>query len=229
MTIISIHQPGYLPWLGFFKKILYSDIFVFLDDVKYVKRQWHNRNQIRTSSGANFLTVPIISNSGKLINEMKISYDEDWVQVHKKTMKYNYSKAPYFSTYWKSIEEIYDRKFEYLVDLNMEFIQHILQKFEIKTKTIFSSELSVTKKKSDLNLEICEILKADTYLSGIMGKGYIDEESFIQKNIKVQYQNFQHPTYKQVYDPFIPNMASIDLLFNEGHASSQILQNSKNF
>ena len=137
-------------------------------------------------------------------------------------MKYNYSKAPYFSTYWKSIEEIYDRKFEYLVDLNMEFIQHILQKFEIKTKTIFSSELSVTKKKSDLNLEICEILKADTYLSGIMGKGYIDEESFIQKNIKVQYQNFQHPTYKQVYDPFIPNMASIDLLFNEGHASSQI-------
>ena len=106
MTIISIHQPVYLPWLGFFKKILYSDVFVFLDDVQYVKRQWHNRNQIRTKDGAHFLSVPIEKNSGKKLNEVKISYDTDWNITHKKTIKYNYIKSAFFDNYWKFFENI---------------------------------------------------------------------------------------------------------------------------
>ena len=87
MRTVSIHQPGYLPWLGFFKKIMYSDVFVFLDNVKFVKRQWHNRNQIRTSDGTTLLTVPIIAHSGENINEVKISYDETWNTNHKKKLK----------------------------------------------------------------------------------------------------------------------------------------------
>lgn len=229
MTIISIHQPGYLPWLGFFKKIQYSDIFVFLDDAKYVKRQWHNKNQIRTSNGSTYLTVPIISNSGEKINDVKISYDEKWNLNHKKTIYYNYHKTCFFEEYWNFFEELFEKKFQKLIELNFEIINFFLKELQIKTKIIFSSELGITEEKSDLNLEICKRLNADIYLSGIQGKNYLIEEDFKKNEIEVQFQNFQHPVYNQYYKPFMPNMAFIDLLFNEGKKSLKILHDSNNF
>lgn len=229
MNIVSIHQPGYLPWLGFFKKMMYSDTFVFLDDAKYVKKQWHNRNQIRTGNGTSYLTVPTISHSGEKINDIKISYDEKWNINHKKTLYYSYHKTPFFNHYWEFFEELYSKKFETLLELNLEIINFIINELQINTKIIFSSELAITKKKSDLNLEICKRLDADIYLSGIQGKNYLIEDDFKKNEIEVQFQNFQHPEYEQYYKPFIPNMASVDLLFNEGKKSNHILQNSQNF
>ena len=229
MRTVSIHQPGYLPWLGFFKKIMYSDVFVFLDNVKFVKRQWHNRNQIRTSDGTTLLTVPIIAHSGENINEVKISYDETWNTNHKKKLFYNYNKTPYFEDYWNFFEELYSKKFETLLELNLEIINFFLKELQIKTKIIFSSELGITEKKSDLNLSICKALDAEIYLSGIQGTNYLHEDDFKKNGIKVEFQNFQHPEYNQYYKPFIPNMASVDLLFNEGKKSTQILEESKNF
>lgn len=229
MKIISIHQPGYLPWLGFFKKIMYSDVFVFLDDAKFVKRQWHNRNQIRTGNGSTFLTVPIIAHSGENINDVKISYDEKWNVNHRKTILYSYNKTLFFEDYWNFFDELYNKKIETLLELNMKIIDFFIKELKIKTKTIFSSELGINKKKSDLNLEICKTLNADVYLSGIQGKNYLIEDDFKKNEIEVRFQNFQHPIYQQHYQPFIPNMAFIDLLFNEGKNSLEILQNSKNF
>jgi hypothetical protein len=229
LKIVSIHQPGYLPWLGFFKKIMYSDIFVFLDDVKFVKRQWHNRNQILTKDGPMFLTVPIIKNSGENINEIKISYDEKWNINHKKSLFYNYNKSKFFEQYWDFFEKVYSKKFENLLELNTEIINFFIKELEIKTKIIFSSELGITEKKSELNLEICESLNADVYLSGIQGKNYLIEKDFEKKNIKIEYQNFQHPNYTQNHKSFVPNMAFVDLLFNEGKNSKKILENSNNF
>ena len=229
MKIVSIDQPGYLPWLGFFKKIMYSDIFVFLDDVKFVKRQFMNRNQIRTKNYTVFLTVPIIKNSGYNINEVKISYDEKWNINHKKNIFYNYNKSQFFEEYWGFFEEIYSKKIKNLLELNLEIINFFIKELELKTKIIFSSELGTTEKKSNLNLEICKSLNAGSYLSGNHGKHYLIEKDFQKNGIKVEYQNFQYPEYTQVYKPFIPNMAFIDLLFNEGKNSKKILQDSKNF
>lgn len=216
-----------MPWLGFFKKIMYSDTFVLLDNVKYVKRQQHNRNQIRTNSGSTFLTVPVISNSGTNINEMKISYAEKWNINHKKTIFYNYNKTTYFEHYWTFFEDLFSKKFEMLLDLNLEIINFIIKKLKIKTKVITASELGINNKNP--NLEICKSLNADVFLAGILGKNYIIEDDFNKNGIKVEFQNFQHPTYNQKYDPFIPNMATIDLLFNYGEKSAQILQDAKNF
>lgn len=229
MTIVSIHQPGYLPWLGFFKKISYSDIFVFLDDVKYVKRQWHNRNQIRTSHGSHFLSVPIKSDSTQNLNNVKIDYTTNWNQNHKKTIMYNYKKAEFFVDYWNFFDKLYDEKFDKLIDLNMKIILYLIKVLKINTKTIFSSELNIKETKSDRNLAICKALGADVYLSGTLGVNYLQVEDFTKNEIKVEFQSFKHPIYKQIYKPFIPQMASIDLLFNEGENSVKILKEAKNF
>lgn len=229
MTIVSIHQPGYIPWLGFFKKILHADIFVFLDDVLYAKRNWHNRNKIRTSKGSIWLSVPIKSNSGSKLNEIEIDNSTDWARVHKKTINYNYSKASFFYEYSKFIEELFGKKFDLLIDINLEIIRFLMNSFKITTKTVFSSELMITERGSERNLSICKKLGANIYLSGITGKDYLNVKEFKKNSIKLQFQNFQHPTYKQCYEPFIPNMAAIDLLFNEGKNAFNILKNAKNF
>ena len=227
--IVSIHQPGYIPWLGFFKKILYSDVFVFLDDAKYVPKDWHSRNKIRTSQGDSLLSIPIKKNSGENINEVKIFNESNWSRIHKKTIKIAYQKAEFFNEYWDEFSSIYDKKFERLLDLNLEIIYFILKKLDIQTKTLLSSDMKIVERGSDRNLKICEVLDADVYLSGSHGVNYLKEEDFTKKNITVEYQNFQHPVYRQPYQPFIPNMGAIDLLFNEGENSINILKEAKNF
>lgn len=227
MTIVAINQPGYLPWMGFFKRIMYSDIFVFLDDVQYLKKDWQNRNKIRTSQSWMWLSVPVKKNDLENLNKVEIDYSENWISVHKKSIKYNYSKSEFFDDYWPFFEQIFEKKFTRLIDLNMEIIMYVLQTLDIKTKIITASDLEVTGKKSDLNLSICKTLNADTYLSGTLGQDYIQIEDFKNNNIKVEFADYQHPTYSQYFDPFIPNMAIIDLLFNCGNESRQILDESK--
>ncbi len=229
MKTVSIHQPGYLPWLGFFKKIMYSDVFVFLDDIEYAKRQYHNRNQIRTSQGAHYLSVPVKKKSSDILNKIQLDYSTDWNLNHKKTIEYSYKKAKFFQDYWKFFDELYNKKFEFLIDLNLEIIKFVLKELEIKTKTILSSELDVMEKKSDRNLAICKKLDAEIYLSGFFGKNYLNENDFVKNKIKIEYQNFQHPIYEQLYEPFIPNLSIIDLLFNEGKKTGKILKKAKNF
>lgn len=229
MKIVSIHQPGYLPWLGFFKKIMSSDIFVFLDDVKFVRKQWHNRNKIRTSQGSHWLTVPVKSSEGKNLNQGKIDYSTTWSLNHKKTIQFSYKKSPFFQNYWDFFDELYDEKFEKIIDLNLKIILYLMKVLKIDTKVILSSELNIKETKSDRNLSICKKLDADSYLSGALGVNYLNINDFSENNIKVKIQNFQHPIYKQIYEPFIPNMASIDLLFNEGENAAKILREAKNF
>ncbi len=227
MTVVAINQPGYLPWMGFFKRIMYSDIFVFLDDVQYLKKDWQNRNKIRTSQGWIWLSVPVKKNDLENLNKVDIDYSENWISTHKKSIRYNYSKSKFFDDHWPFFEQLFEKKFTRLIDLNMEIINYVLQTLDIKTKTIFASELEVTGKKSDLNLSICKTLNADVYLSGTLGQDYIKIDDFKNNDIDVKFADYRHPVYPQYFDPFIPNMAIIDLLFNCGKESRKILQDSK--
>jgi len=147
--IVSIHQPGYLPWLGFFKKIQSSDIFVFLDDVQFEKNGWHNRNKIKTSENWMWLTVPVNAKLGTNLNQIRIDYSSKWIKKHKKSIELNYSKSEFFDKYWSNFENIYEKKYELLVDLNMAFIKKIMEFLDIKTKILFSSSLEITEKKKD--------------------------------------------------------------------------------
>jgi len=228
MTLVMIRQPGYLPYIGFFKKIQTSDIFVYLDDVQYSIRDGDNRNKIRTHNGSTLLTVPLSKPFGKMINEVEIANSIDWRNNHKNAIKENYKKAPYFEKYWNSIETILSKKWEKLIELNLELIQHFNLVLDLKTKTIKSSELKIKSTKSQRLLDICKKLNASTYVSGELGKDYLDKKKFEEMGIKVLFEKFQHPIYKQIHGEFIPYMSIIDLLFNEGDNAKYILKNSKN-
>jgi hypothetical protein len=227
--IVSIHQPGYLPWLGFFKKIESSDIFVFLDDVQYEKNWVQNRNKIRTSDGSMWLTVPVKAPFGCLLKDVRIDNTSNWIIKHKKSIQLNYSKAKYFNKFWPFLEQIYQKNFDSLIDIDMEIIHLLMKELSINTKTLLASELDISEKSSDRILQICKKLGADVYLSGELGRNYLDLDEFEKNLIQVQFQNFQHPVYEQCYKPFLPNMSAIDLIFNEGQKGSEILHDAKNF
>ena len=228
MTIVAIHQPEYLPWLGFFKKMMDSELFVFYDDVQFRKKGWQNRNRIRINDGTALLSIPVHTHSYPKINEVTIDNEKNWSIRHKKSILYNYARAPYFDEIKDFIESIFEKKFQYLLDLNTEIIKFIMNELEIKSKIVFSSELEISKKGSDRVLDICKAVDADHYITGTFwAESNLRVEEFKKSNIDVEFQKFQHPIYKQIHGEFIPEMSIIDLLFNEGRKEAKkILQNS---
>lgn len=221
--VVTIHQPGYLPWLGFFEKMAKADVFVFLDDAQYEKNGFDNRNKIKTAEGWMWLTVPVKVSFGQKLNEVIIADNTAWQEKHWRAITINYSKAPYFSLVQPFLKKIYEGKFEKLIDLNLAWIFYLAEALGIKSKFIKSSDLKVRSVKSERIFEICQALNATTYLSGRFGKNYLREEEFIDNHIKIEYQDFQHPVYPQLYGDFLPAMAAIDLLCNCGPKSSSIL------
>jgi hypothetical protein len=228
MKVVAIHQPEYLPWLGFFKKMMNVELFVFLDDVQFRKKGWQNRNRIRINDGTTLLSIPVHTHSYPKINEVTIDNEKNWSIRHKKSILYNYARAPYFDEIKDFIESIFEKKFQYLVDLNTEIIKFIMNELEIKSKIVFSSELEISKKGSDRVLDICKAVGADHYITGTFwAESNLRVEEFKKSNIGVEFQKFQHPIYKQIHGEFIPEMSIIDLLFNEGRKEAKkILQNS---
>ena len=228
MKVVAIHQPEYLPWLGFFKKMMNVELFVFLDDVQFRKKGWQNRNRIRINDGTTLLSIPVHTHSYPKINEVTIDNEKNWSIRHKKSILYNYARAPYFDEIKDFIESIFEKKFQYLVDLNTEIIKFIMNELEIKSKIVFSSELEISKKGSDRVIDICKAVGADHYITGTFwAESNLRVEEFKKSNIDVEFQKFQHPIYKQIHGEFIPEMSIIDLLFNEGRKEAKkILQNS---
>lgn len=221
--IVSVHQPQYIPWLGFFDKIKRSDCFVFLDLVQYKAREFQNRNKIRTKDGAMWLTVPVISKGlgRQKINDVLIENESPWQHKHWGGIHSSYARAPFFKRYSGFFEDVYSRKWEKLIDLNVHIIKYILQELRIDTQLRFESQIGTTKESTERIIEICKKLNADTYLSGAGGKDYLDEERFRQENIKMEYQHYDHPSYPQAFgDEFVSYLSAIDLLFNQGEKSA---------
>ena len=228
MTVAAIHQPEYLPWLGFFKKMMNSKLFVLLDDVQYEKKSWQNRNRIRTANGTALLSVPVHAHLDSKLNDVRIDNSKKRANKHKKSILFSYANAPYFEEYRNIIETIFEKKFEFLVDLNYEIIKLIMSELEIKSKIVFSSDLKIPQNTSERVLNICKIVNADHYITGATwARSHLKNEDFEKSNITIEFQELKHPIYKQIHEEFIPRMSIIDLLFNEGKKKSkQILQNS---
>ena len=226
--IYSVHQPQYLPWIGFFDKIRKSDCFVFLDNVDYKHREYQNRNRILTKSGPIWLTVPVHSHQGVKVRDVEIDNSRDWRQAHRRSMESCYARASFFKRYFPALEELYSRDWERLMDLNVAIIEFLMKQFDITTKILYESQLAVQGEKTERILNIGKALGADEYLSGQGGRDYLDAGSFERDRICLTYQEFSHPVYKQVFaeqcDNFIPFMSAVDLLFNEGPVSGDILK-----
>ena len=223
--ILSAHQPQYLPWLGYFHKMYHSDIFVFLDNVQYKKREYQNRNCIRTASGTMWLTVPVLKEAEPYpnISAVRIDNSREWRKKHWMTIRTNYGHAPFFKQYSGFFEELYGMEWKMLADLNMHIIEHIARLLGINKPIFLESQLNIATDKTSRLVDICRSMKADSYLSGIGGRDYLDEKQFELNGIKLIYQDFKHPQYKQCHEPFISCASIIDLLFNCGDESLKIL------
>jgi hypothetical protein len=224
--IVSIHQPAYLPWLGYFHRVAISDAHVVLDHVQFEKNSFINRNKIRTADGWCWLTVPV-KTAGKFgnlpINEVELVNDRQWAASHWETLRLNYSKATFFAQHATFFRTLYSRAWIKLAELTAEVNRYLLDAFGVTTKLYFSSQMNVSGRKAELLLNLCRELGATTYLSGPLGRNYLGEELFHRSNIAVQYDDYQPPAYAQAYRGFEPNMAAIDLLFNMGPSARQSL------
>lgn len=212
--IVSIHQPAYIPWLGYFDKIAKSEVHIFLDDVKYSKNNLFNRNKIKTLQGWMWLTIPVYYKSNMLICDTKICNTSKWRKKHWYSIKANYSKAEYFKEYSDEIEDFYLREWENLADFTISMNKKISEILGIKVKFLKSSELKVSGKRNEKLINLCKAVDADTYLSGQGAGIYMDGKLFLKNDVKIIYQTFIHPRYGQLWAEFIPNLSILDFLFN---------------
>ncbi len=215
--ILSAHQPAYLPWLGYFDKIVKSDVFIFMDSVQYSKNDFINRNKIKTPHGSAWLTIPVktkghISNT---IKDIAIDYTKPWVKKHLNAIRINYSKAPNFSNLMPKLEALYEKKLENIAELCWHQLQFWLEHLQVKTKIIKLSELHIHSKKSNLILDLCKQTQSSIYYSGARGKDYLVLDDFSMSGIQVEFQEFTHPEYKQLHGEFEPYLGIIDFCMNQ--------------
>ena len=217
--IISGHQPNYLPWLGFFDKMLQSDVFIIEDCVQFERQGFTNRNKIKTFQGAKWLTVPVEHSGGVLpINEVMIANKAkpDWAKKHWMNLKHNYSRAPFLEKFSGFFEQTYKRRWSRLVDLNMHLIRGLMRMLDINKPLIMASSLKVSGQKGDLVLAQCKALGATTLFSGVGARDYLDLQKFKEEGINVVFQDFRYPKYSQLAGEFVPNLSVVDYLFWTG-------------
>lgn len=223
---ITIHQPNFLPWLGYFNKASRVDTLVLLDQVQFSNNSYQNRTRIKTAAGPVWLTVPVLKKGkfGQRTCDVLINNQKNWAKKIVKSMSASYGRAPYFRQYRKDIEKILAGDWLKLADLNKALLDWLLRLLEIDIAVLSASELDVDGKGSDLILGICRTVGADIYLSGPSGKKYLEKEDFKKAGVEVQFYQFEHPVYAQRYGEFIPNLSIIDLIFNEGPRSKEFFK-----
>jgi len=216
---VAIVQSNYIPWKGYFDLIASVDEFILYDDMQYTRRDWRNRNQIKTPQGLQWLTIPV-EVKGKylqLIKDTKIS-DSKWNKKHWETIKFFYAKSAFFPEYQALFEELYlscDEK--YLSMINYRFLQVINDFLGIKTQVRFSSDFSLAQGRTERLIDLCKQMNATAYYTGLSAKNYIEDDFFDKEGIKLFYFDYSgYPEYPQLYLPFSHNVTILDLIFNTG-------------
>lgn len=227
MKKIAILQSNYIPWKGYFDLIAAVDEFILFDDVQYTKNDWRNRNKIKTPSGAQWITVPVVVKGkfGQKINETLINGNY-WSTLHWKTITQNYRHALYFCDIASWLEPIFlHSKFTYISELNRCLIDSICRYLNIKTKISNSHEYNLIEGKTDRLVDLCVQAGATEYISGPSAHAYINEEVFFRKKINITWFDYKgYKEYPQLWGEFIHNVSIIDLLFNCGKESSHYMK-----
>jgi len=227
MRCVAIMQPTYLPWIGYFSLIDQVDEFIFLDSVQFSKRSWQQRNKIKTINGPVWLTIPVLSKGkrGQFISEVEIDRARNFPISHITSITHNYTKASFFSDYSQELFSILENNKNTLSILNIELIKWFCKVLKIVTPFKLSSKLDINESKADLLAIVCVQVKATEYLSPLGSKEYMDEsEAFSIRNINVKYQDYTHPKYSQLFGEFESHMSILDLLFNHGPDSMEIIR-----
>jgi hypothetical protein len=230
--IVAVHQPHYLPWLGYLDRMLGADVFIVFDHVQFERRNYQNRTQVRLDDQPHWLTVPVVQRSQqeRIIDKMIDNPDGDgarwWGPNHFSTLRHAYRRARFFDMYGPDLREILERRWTRLVDLNQALLDWLRDALDIRTPLVRSSELNVSGQKSQLLIDLCRAVGGDTYLAGTGGsRRYLDLAAFEKAGVEVRWQAFDHPRYPQLGEaPFIPGLSAVDLLFNCGPHSRAIVR-----
>ena len=226
--IVGMHQPNYLPWSGFFYKMLKSDVFILTDNCQYISGSYINRTRIKSAHGTEWMTIPIYSKGRRFqaIRDARIVSPVNCFVEQQTTLRLRYGKSRWLDEYWPRLQRVYGRGSEKLCDLNVAFIKEICSILDIKTRIHLASEFPCGGTKTVRLVELCKAVNADTYFSGVGGRNYQEEELFQAAGIELRYSGFVHPHYEQRFGGFVEGLSIVDLLFNCGPAAREILENA---
>lgn len=225
--LVAIHQPEYLPWLGYFEKMLRADVFVLLDNVQFSKGDYHNRTRVRGAGGAQWLSVPVHAASSAQINEVEVA-GHAWEEKHWRSLVACYGRAPHFAALAGEFEGLYGRRFDRLVEYDLGALEVVARALGVRRDHwVLASGLKAGGRKSELVLNICRELGADAYYSGRSGGAYLGREEFERAGVEIVIQDFKHPVYGQLFagaGGFTPNLSAVDLLFNCGPGGLELIR-----
>lgn len=230
--LISISQPTFLPWSGYFDLIDSVEKFVFLNDVQFSRQSWQQRNKIISNNRASLIVLPVSKSKGfELISKTKVLKDSKEVKKFIKKIKQNYSKAEYFEDYFYEFEKIFKESLEltFLDKFNIEIIKWIVKKIGIKTQLLMSSDLNIEKNKSAKIIEICKKLNSSKYLSNFNANKYLanDIKLYKKEKIEIFLHNYKTEKYKQFSNVFDGHISILDMLFNEGPRVLSIIRKGR--
>lgn len=234
--IVSIHQPNYIPWIGYFHKIASSDIFVVFDDIQLPRGKKNNfviRNRIKAESGAKWLTIPVKNKSLMVsINKVEINNDMPWKENHWNSISHNYAKSHFFKDYKYEFQKELEKNYKYIVEFNVMLIKFFMSALEINTKIVFSSSLGVNETGTEKILGLIKKLNCNQYItgSGPGSKKYVtdNENLFKEHGIELILHKFAQPIYPQQFNEFVPDLSIVDILFNIGkHETMKIMNDQK--
>ena len=226
MKLVAGHQPNLYPYGGFFAKLATVDQFVIVDNTQYVKKQYHNRNRVKFPDGeARWLTIPV-RNSGhykQRINETEIDDSVDWRRKHEKTLCSNYSSAPFFDDFFSKLEVLLRSEWRFLVDYNIAVINACVEYLKIETPLLRGSDIAISGVATELILDICRKIGSDSYLHGKHAKDYVNFELLENAGITNLIQDYSATAYPQVFGDFTPNLSILDIIFNCGPKSMDVI------
>jgi hypothetical protein len=220
-----IHQPQYLPYLGYFYKMSLADVFVSLDRAAYSSNKVQNRNVIRGPNGPIALTVPVRRSGhfGTPLSEIAIDNSGPWARKHWRSIEQSYRRYPYFAMYAGELKLAYERTWERLVDLNLHLTALLMRWLEISVPVVRSSDLLVEGHSTQMLVEICKEVGATTYVSGQRAKAYLEPERFLEAGIRLWFSTFRHPEYRQPVTPFVAELSALDLVMSEGPQARDVI------
>lgn len=225
--IVAIHQPNYLPWLGYFYKIFMSDIFVFLDDAQFSNEGMHNYTYIKTPDGSFRLKFPVKQSLGDKIYEVRPKDILGWKEKHLSIIESNYRNAVYFRTVYDDYYNIINQEYDNIVSLNIAFIELFTARLGINTRFVRSSDLGINLSKTQKIIAICNALGAGIYYSGSGAKSYQTDEEFASAGIELRYSGFKSFYYPQLWQGFQANVTALDFFMNCGYNWDIVIDSQK--
>jgi hypothetical protein len=221
---VAILQSNYIPWKGYFDMVATVDEFILYDDMQFTKNDWRNRNQIKTSQGLHWLSIPVGKSISRRIRD--VTTDSKWQATHWKTLVQNYNRAPHFREIAEFLEPLYTKSnFSHLSQANRAFIEAICGYLSIDTRISNSWDYSLKDGKTERLVDLCIQAGGTEYISGPAAKNYLEEKTFKDAGITLTWFDYQgYPEYPQLWGKFTHNVTILDLLFNCGKDSSRFMR-----